>query len=189
MIKKKDLVENEVFSIKLEGIGYTLAQLRDDNCLEVFDTICEADNKWQGVDLNKSSSLFCIVVATSRILKLFHRCVTNEVVPNTKPRVLLGLTFSEIIRSNNLPAFDLIEYEQVFNPNTKKILIENLNPEEHLDILYSYEDIGMHGKPDDIRQRLIRYHTEGVNWDPQIQVLYPEIAPPPPHYKRIKYNK
>lgn len=94
-IIKKELVENSVFSIHLEGVGYTVAQLIDDNQMEFFNIIKKHD-KWTSIDLNKEDVLFCIVVAAHRLLRLFYRNITSELVVNTRGRNSLGLSLSSV---------------------------------------------------------------------------------------------
>ncbi|QHQ17996.1 hypothetical protein GMW39_20670 [Pectobacterium parmentieri] len=94
-IKKKELIENAVFSIYLEGIGYTVAQLRDDCQMEFFDIIREKD-EWNGINLNEEKVLFCIVVAAHRLLALLHRNIKLEVIFNERARYLVGLNYSSV---------------------------------------------------------------------------------------------
>ena len=185
-IIKKHLVDGVVFSIKIEGVGYTAAQLRDDCQMDFFDIIREND-EWEGVDFNQVDVLFCIVVAAHRLLKLFHRNITSEVVGNTRPRILLGLSYTLKLRHTGLFGFNLVEYDNPYNPNVERIIIEDLEPDEHKDIIYSYENLGMNGNPDKIRERLSKYYLSGVNWDLTKSVLYPELSPPPKGYTKVNY--
>ncbi|WP_226093476.1 hypothetical protein LF929_013855 [Dickeya oryzae] len=182
-IKKKDLIENSVFSVYLEGIGYTIAQLRDDCQMEFFD-ILRARDEWGGVDLNEEKVLFCIVVAAHRLLALFHRNITSEVIFNERARCLVGLGYSSVRESTGVFGLNLIEYGDVFDPNNIRVLIKNLDPVFHKDILCSFELLGMNGKVDEIKERLVRYFSEGVNFDAQIKFLYPELELPPKEYVR-----
>ena len=185
---KKHLVDGAVFSIKIEGRGYTVAQFRDDCKMDFFDIIKENDD-WEGIDLNQVDVLFCISVAAHRLLKLFNRDITGEVVGNTRPRILLGLSYTDELRHTGLFGFNFIEYDNPYNPNVVRIIIENLDPDEHKDIIYSYENLGMNGNPDKIRERLSTYFLDGVNWDLTKSVLYPELSPPPQGYIKVDYNK
>ncbi|MCO7262623.1 hypothetical protein [Dickeya zeae] len=182
-IKKKDFIENSVFSVYLEGIGYTIAQLRDDCQMEFFNILRERD-EWGGVDLNEEKVLFCIVVAAHRLLALFHRNITSEVIFNERARCLVGLSYSSVRENTGVFGLNLIECGDVFDPNNIKVLIKNLDPVFHKDILYSFELLGMNGKVDEIKERLVRYFSEGVNFDTQIKFLYPELELPPKWYVR-----
>jgi hypothetical protein len=184
---KKHLVDGAVFSIKIEGVGYAAAQLRDDCQMDFFDIIKDNDD-WEDFDFNKVDVLFCIVVAAHRLLKLFNRNVTSEVIANTRPRTLFGLSYNLNLRHTGLFGFNLVEYDNPYSSDMERILIENLDPEKHRDILYSYENLGMNGSPDKIRSRLSLYFLEGINWDPTKSVLYPELSPPPKGYERVKYT-
>ncbi len=186
-IMKKHLVDGAIFSIKIEGGGYTAAQLRDDCQMDFFDIRNESDD-WEGINFNNVDVLFCIVVAAHRLLKLFNRDITTQVIVNMRPRILLGLSYSSEKRHTGLPGFDFIEYDNPFNPNVKRVLIEKLDPVKNMDVLYSYEHLGMHGEPEKVMQRLNNYFVDGVNWDVQKSILYPELSPPPKGYKRVKYT-
>ncbi|MCG8710777.1 hypothetical protein JHU04_004086 [Brenneria sp. 4F2] len=182
-IKKKELVENSVFSIYLEGIGFTVAQLRGDCQMEFFDVLRDKDD-WAEINLNEEKILFCIVVAAHRLLALFHRNITSEVIFNEKERGLVGLSYSSVRESTGVFGLELIEYDKTFNPNKIKVLIKNLDPVSHQDILYSFEFLGMNGNVEKINKRLVRYFSEGINFDNQIKYLYPELDLPPKEYVR-----
>lgn len=183
---KKHLIDGAVFSIKIEGVGYTAAQLRDDCQMDFFDIIKEND-EWDNVDLNQVDVLFCIVVSAHRLLKLFNRNITSEVIVNQRQRTLIGLSYTSKLRHTGLFGFNLIEYDNPYNPNNARVLIENLDPEEHKNIIYSYEHLGMNGQPEKVMQRLINYFVDGVNWNIQKSVLYPELSPPPKGYVKVNY--
>lgn len=189
VIRKKDLVEDSVFSIKIGEHGYVLAQLRDDCRMDVFDNLRQEDI-WDGEDLNKASILFTLVVAEHRLLKLFNSEVTTIVKPNTRPRVLIGLSYGEIRDSTKMPGLRLIKYDPVYDPSNIEVLIPALEPENplHKDYIYSYEDIGMQGKPEVIRNRIITYYETGVNWDKSNELLYPELSPPPKGYVKVSFT-
>lgn len=182
-VKKKELVENSVFSIYLEGIGYTVAQLRDDCQMEFFDVLRDRDD-WVGINLNEEKILFCIVVAAHRLLALFHRNVTSDVIFNERERCLVGLSYSSVREGTGVFGLDLIEYDKTFDPNNIRVLIGKLDPVFHKDVLYSFEFLGMNGNVEKIKKRLVRYFSEGVNFDTQIKYLYPELEFPPKGYVR-----
>ena len=183
---KKHLVDGAVFSIKIEGVGYTAAQLRDDCQMDFFDIVQETD-EWNDIDFNQVDVLFCIVVAAHRLLKIFNRNITSEVTVNSRPRLLLGLSYNNNLRHTGLFSFNLVKYHNPYNSSMEQVLVENLDPVKHKDILYSYENLGMSGSPDKVMSRLSQYFLEGVNWDVSKSVLYPELSPPPKGYKKISY--
>ncbi|WNJ94247.1 MULTISPECIES: hypothetical protein [Vibrio] len=189
VVRKKELIEDAVFSIKVDGFGYVLSQLRDDSRMDIFDNLKD-DDEWQGEDLNKANILFTIVVAEHRLLKLFSRNVTSVVKINQRPRCLIGLSLSEEVReSSSLPGLRLIRYEKTYDPNNIEVLIPMLDPIVHKDLIYSYEYIGMQGNPEEIKNRIELYYKNGINWDKQKSVLYPELELPPRGYKNISYDE
>ncbi|CCN33791.1 hypothetical protein VIBNISO65_1540027 [Vibrio nigripulchritudo SO65] len=188
-IRKKDLKEGKVFSIQVGNFGYVLAQLRDNCRMDVFDNL-RTEDEWKEENLNEAKVLFTIVVADHRLLKLFNSDVTSVVIPNTRKRELVALKMSSNIRkSTNLPTLSLIKHTEVYDPNNIEILIEDLDPEFHKDILYSYEYVGMVGQADKIRDRIFTYFSSRINWDKQKSIFYPELVPPPKDYKKKVWSK
>lgn len=61
VIRKKDLVEDAVFSVELESLGYAVLQFRDNCRMDVFCVLKNTDDDWRGLDLNKADILFTIV--------------------------------------------------------------------------------------------------------------------------------
>ena len=185
MIKKKELVENAIFSIKLREELYTIAQLRFNHRLECFD-ITKKDDSWEGVDLNHIDPIFCIVVAEDRLLKLFHTNQSDVIHPNLRPIPQKVLSYGGI----NRKAFqvDLVEMDECYSSvdNHLTVVVKDVNVNEHLDIIYQYELAGMMGDPEKIRNRLLRYFDTGVNWDEQKEVFFSNIVVPPPNY-RVKH--
>ncbi|RXJ94531.1 hypothetical protein CRV00_06285 [Malaciobacter molluscorum] len=188
IIKKKELIENAIFSIKIDDLGYVLSQLRDDSRMDIFDNLKDKD-EWQGEDLNNTNILFTIVVAEHKLLKLFSNNVTSVVKANKRPRLLLGLSLSEEIReSTSMPGLRLIKYDKVYDPNNVEVIIPILNPIMHKDIIYSYEYIGMQGNYKEIKDRILKYYKEGIDWDKQKAILYPDLELPSKGYKKILYK-
>ncbi|MBY7861048.1 hypothetical protein KW419_22795 [Vibrio fluvialis] len=184
VIRKKDLVVDSVFSIQVPEYGYVLAQIRKDCHLEVFDCLRKEDS-WDDVDLNNIPVLFNIVVAVSRLLKLFSKDFTASVKVNRRPQPILSLSLGEVRPSTNLFGLTLVKHEEVYDPNNEMVLMSSLDPEEHRDILYSFEYLGMNGKPEVIRSRISTYYETGINWDNQKSILYPELPLPPKGYQRM----
>lgn len=184
IIKKKELIENAIFSIKIDDLGYVLSQLRDDSRMDVFDNLKDKD-EWQGEDLNNTNILFTIVVAEHKLLKLFSNNVTSVVKANKRPRLLLGLSLSKEIReSTSMPGLRLIKYDKVYDPNNVEVIIPILDPIMHKDIIYSYEYIGMQGNYKEIKDRILKYYKEGIDWDKQKAILYPDVELPSKGYKK-----
>ncbi|ELP1875750.1 hypothetical protein [Vibrio vulnificus] len=184
VIRKKDLVVDSVFSIQVPEYGYVLAQFRKDHHLEVFDCLRKEDS-WKGVDLNNVPVLFNIVVAGHRLLKLFSKEVSESVSNNKRPQPILSLTLGEVRPSTKVFSLMLVKHEEIYDSNNEMVLIPNLDPEEHRDILYSFEYLGMNGKPEVIRSRISTYYETGINWDNQKSILYPELPLPPKGYQRM----
>ncbi|HAS6172652.1 hypothetical protein JKP31_22850 [Vibrio vulnificus] len=184
VIRKKDLVVDSVFSIQVPEYGYVLAQFRKDHHLEVFDCLRKEDT-WEGVDLNNVPVLFNIVVAGHRLLKLFSKEVSESVSNNKRPQPILSLTLGEVRPSTKVFSLMLVKHEEIYDSNNEMVLIPNLDPEEHRDILYSFEYLGMNGKPEVIRSRISTYYETGINWDNQKSILYPELPLPPKGYQRM----
>jgi len=184
VIRKKDLFVDSVFSIQVPEYGYVLAQFRKDHHLEVFDCLRKEDS-WKGVDLNNVPVLFNIVVAGHRLLKLFSKEVSELVSSNKRPQPILSLTLGEVRPSTKVFSLMLVKHEEIYDSNNEMVLIPNLDPEEHRDILYSFEYLGMNGKPEVIRSRISTYYETGINWDNQKSILYPELPLPPKGYQRM----
>ena len=184
VIRKKDLVVDSVFSIQVPEYGYVLAQFRKDHHLEVFDCLRKEDS-WKGVDLNNVPVLFNIVVAGHRLLKVFSKEVSELVSSNKRPQPILSLTLGEVRPSTKVFSLMLVKHEEIYDSNNEMVLIPNLDPEEHRDILYSFEYLGMNGKPEVIRSRISTYYETGINWDNQKSILYPELPLPPKGYQRM----
>lgn len=184
VIRKKDLVVDSVFSIQVPEYGYVLAQFRKDHHLEVFDCLRKEDS-WKGVDLNNVPVLFNIVVAGHRLLKVFSKEVSELVSSNKRPQPILSLTLGEVRPSTKVFSLMLVKHEEIYDSNNEMVLIPNLDPEEHRDILYSFEYLGMNGKPEVIRNRISTYYETGINWDKKKSILYPELPLPSKDYQRM----
>jgi len=184
VIRKKDLVVDSVFSIQVPEYGYVLAQFRKDCHLEVFDCLRKEDS-WEGVDLNNVPVLFNLVVAGHRLLKLFSKEVSELVNSNKRLQPILSLTLGEVRPSTKVFSLMLVKHEEIYDSNNEMVLISNLDPEEHRDIFYSFEYLGMNGKPEVIRNRISTYYETGINWDNQKSILYPELPLPPKGYQRM----
>ncbi|EKA7356828.1 hypothetical protein OL322_004402 [Vibrio vulnificus] len=184
VIRKKDLVVDSVFSIQVPEYGYVLAQIRKDCHLEVFDCLRKEDS-WDDVDLNNIPVLFNIVVAVSRLLKLFSKDFTASVKVNRRPQPILSLSLGEVRPSTKVFSLRLVKHQEIYDSNNIAVLIPSLDPEEHRDILYSFECLGMMGEPEIIRNRITTYYETGVNWDNQKSILYPELPLPPKGYQRM----
>lgn len=70
MLKSLKWQEGLVLSVKVEEGLYTIAQMRSDYLLEIFD-IFRFDDDWRGADLNGANVLFTIVVSIKTLRKFF----------------------------------------------------------------------------------------------------------------------
>ncbi|QHQ17995.1 hypothetical protein GMW39_20665 [Pectobacterium parmentieri] len=77
----------------------------------------------------------------------------------------------------------------MFDPSDTRILVQDLEPNKHKDILYSFELLSMNGSVEKIKKRLTTYFNDGINLDEQIRILYPEVELPPKGYTRIKESE
>lgn len=145
----------------------------------------EKEDTWEGVDLNNVPVLFNIVVAGHRLLKLFSKEVSELVSNNKRPQPILSLTLGDVRPSTKVFSLMLVKHEEIYDSNNEMALIPNLDPEEHRDILYSFEYLGMNGKPEVIRSRISTYYETGINWDNQKSIIYPELPLPPKGYQRM----
>jgi hypothetical protein len=168
---KKDLVEGAVLSIKLKENLYTIAQVKYDHTLQCFNIFREDDN-WDGVDLNKEKHLFCVVIATSVILKLFKAKHNDSVIADKRPIPLKIIIDHPLTRIPQLKEMDGIGN---VSPNEWKLIVDNLNLKDHLDLIYKYEITAMMGNPKDIKDRLLRYYNTGINFDDQKKWFFPDL--------------
>ena len=182
-ILKKEIIDGQVFSIHLEGVGFSLAQMRNNYKMEFFN-ILRKEDYWEDVDMNKLEVSFDIIVASQRLVKLFHRNVTGEVVKNLRAPLLIGLSLSSNMRDSGLYFLNLVKYKLPYYPEEEEIIIGDLDPIKHKDILYSYDYIGMVGQVNKIKERLLIFFVNGINIDPAVITLYPEVGLPPKGYKR-----
>lgn len=181
MLKKKDLVTGAILSIKLKEDLYTLGQLHYNHRLECFDITRKTD-EWSGVNLNTINPIFCLVVAESRLLKLFHSNQSGIVVANQRETPKRVIT--SVLQPQGKPSISLVEMDERYDSTRAKVIIPNLNIDEHLDAIHSHEGAWMIGQPEKIRNRLLRYFETGVNWDESKAFSFPNIQPP-----LLKHNK
>lgn len=170
--------EGRVLSIHVDKDLYTLAQMRNDYLLEVFDVFQSSDD-WDGVDLNKAKIIFCIVVSPKNVKKIFSdRLVESSVIKNHRP--IRKWMLSPILGAPGKMGADLIELTESYSDIDSKIIKPSLSAEEDADLIYEYELCGMEGNPDRLLKRIRVYHETGVNWDETKKVLFPTIQLPPP---------
>lgn len=54
----------------------------------------------------------------------------------------------------------------------QKVLIPQLTVKDHLDIIHTKENVGMHGGFKDIQIHLLKFYENGINWD-ESQSFFP----------------
>lgn len=167
-----------MLSIQVENGLYTLAQMRANYLLEVFD-VFRADESWGEVDLNLSKILFCIFVSTKNIKGIFSaHPVGNLVIKNKRP--IRKRMLSAVFGSPGSMGADLIELSESYSNIGGQIIKPSLNILDDEDLIYEYELCGMEGNPDRLLNRIKVYHSTGVNWDVSKKFLFPDIQPPLP---------
>jgi hypothetical protein len=178
MLKSLKWEEGRVLSIQVAADLYTLAQMRANYLLEVFDTF-RATDEWEGVDLNTAKIIFCIVVSPKNIKSIFsERPVEDSVVKNSRP--IRSRMLSSILGAPGQMGAKLIELTESYSNIGAKVINPSLSAEDDAELIYEYELCGMEGNPDRLLKRIRVYHQTGVNWDETKKVLFPTLQPPPP---------
>lgn len=176
MLKSLKWQEGLVLSVKVEEGLYTIAQMRSDYLLEIFD-IFRFDDDWRGADLNGANVLFTIVVSIKNIKKIFSSIVSDGfAVPNNRPveRCMLSAIFGT---PGNTGA-KLIELSEDYSNIGARVIKDTLSPDRDLALIHRYELCGMVGDPEKIILRIKNYRETGVNWDPSKEFLFPGIQRP-----------
>ncbi|WPN57895.1 hypothetical protein [Pseudomonas sp. P9_31] len=175
MLKKITWQDGTILSLKLRDDLYTLVQMREDYYLEFFD-IKNSRDEWSDIDLGKTDILFFNFTATKALKTLAISAPPLEKVAadNRRPqRILL-----RAIIGGNYGA-DLIELTDSLEDFDATVLKSNLTLENDLETIYRYELSGIIGDPEKLRNRLINYFDNGVNWDEAKAFLFKGISPPP----------
>lgn len=73
---------------------------------------------------------------------------------------------------------DLIELPASLDELEAKVLKNNLTLSDDLETIYKYELSGMVGDPEKLRERLINYFDNGINWDKSKEFLFKSISVP-----------
>jgi hypothetical protein len=182
MLKRVVWTENTVLGVQLRQDLFTLAQMRRNHIMQFFD-IQRTNNDWGTVDLNKFRSLFFIFVAENRLKPLFNEVFnTDKVIPSSEaiPKLML----SAVIGNDGVHCANLIELNQDYSTDGKRIVKQNLTSEIDIDVIYHHELAGMIGDPEKIRKRLIRFFDTGVNFDDSKVFLFKDIELPQPQSQR-----
>ncbi|MBE8593618.1 hypothetical protein IQK56_23360 [Pseudomonas sp. MAFF 301449] len=174
MLKKIAWQENKVLSLKLKDELYTLVQMREDYYLQFFDLTSNEDT-WTDVDLEKVDTLFFIFTSTQALKGLaisepsLDKISIDKRVPEKKMlRAIIGGNYGA----------DLIELTDSFETLDAVTLKSNLTLADDLNTIYKYELSGMLGDPEKLRNRLINYFDNGINWDKSKEFLFKGISPP-----------
>ncbi|WP_152645538.1 hypothetical protein [Pseudomonas sp. 10-1B] len=176
MLKSLKWQEGLVLSVKIEEGLYTIAQMRSNYLLEVFD-LFRIDDDWRGVDLNSVDVLFTIVVSIKNIKRIFSSIVSDEfTVPNNRPAEKCML--SAIFGTPGNTGAKLIELSEDYSNIGARVIKDTLSPDRDLALIHRYELCGMVGDPEKIILRIKNYRETGVNWDPSKEFLFPGIQRP-----------
>lgn len=174
MLKKITWQEGKVLSLKLKDDLYTLVQMRKNYYLQFFD-LTSAQNTWSDVDLRTVDTLFFIFTSTKALKGLaVSELSSDDVSLDERPperrmlRAIIGGNYGA----------DLIELTDTFETIDATTLKSNLTLANDLDTIYKYELSGMIGDPEKLRNRLINYFDNGINWDKSKEFLFKGIFPP-----------
>lgn len=174
MLKKITWQEGKVLSLKLRDDLYTLVQMRKNYYLQFFDLI-NAQDSWTGIDLEKTDTLFFIFASTKvfKGLAISEPSLETISIDKRPPEKKL---LRAIIGGNY--GADLIELTESFETLDATTIKSNLKLADDLDTIYRYELSGMLGDPEKLRNRLINYFDNGINFDKSKEFLFKEISPP-----------
>jgi len=175
MSKKMKWQDGNIFSLKLRDDLYTLVQMRKDYYLQFFDIKSSFDG-WSDVNLAATDTLFFVFTSTAALKALVVSEPSPEKVSPDKRRPQ-KIMLRAIIGGNW--GADLIELPDSLEGLDAAVLKSNLTLENDLDTIYRYELSGMVMDPDKLRERLINYFDQGINWDVSKAFLFKGIAPPP----------
>jgi|SRR5476649_241680 len=174
MLKKITWQEGKVLSLKLKDDLYTLVQMRKDYYLQFF-ALKSAQDAWTEVDLGKVDTLFFIFTSTKALkgLAISEPSLDNISIDKRPPekkilRAIIGGNYGA----------DLIELTDSFETLDATTLKSNLTLADDLDTIYKYELSGMLGDPEKLRNRLINYFDNGINWDNSKEFLFKGISLP-----------
>lgn len=175
MLKQLKWTENAVFSIRLRENLFSLAQMRKNHIMQFFDIQCTT-SKWGG-DLNCVRSLFFLFVAENRIKSLFvEKLDRSVVIPSQEP--IPRLMLSPVIGSDGSCGANLVELTEDFSAYGARIVKENLSQTLDRDLIYRYELTGMVGDSEKLKNRLILFFDNSLNWDESKSFVFRGIDPP-----------
>ena len=178
MLKSLKWEDDRVLSICVGENLFTLAQMRANYLLEVFD-VFRTDDSWEGVDLNSAEIIFCIFISPKNLKSIFSdRPVESSILKNQ--RAIRKRMLSANLGAPGSMSADLIDLSSSFSNIDGNIVRERLTPEKDSELIYKYEFCGMAGNPDRVLNRLKLYHQTGVNWDETKKVIFPDLPPPAP---------
>ena len=163
-------------SLRLREHLYCLAQMHVSPYMQFYDAFSN-DDRWEGVDLNTVSPLFCVTVAERRLLPLVERVVGGEeVTPDQRdiPRLMIdpALNFDD---GYPFSGGSLVEVDARGETVGTPVVKANLEVGVDDEIIRRYELTNMWVTPDEVSDRLIRYFDTGVNWDVHKEKVFPGI--------------
>ena len=175
--------KDSVISLKLKDDLYTLAQMVNTVSKMRFFNVFRDNDEWGGVDLNEIDSLFCVSVGNVVIQRLGQRKVSlKEAKPSREPCERFYIDPFENFDGYNLRdeffwrggrLVDLGECSLGIARDAPTN-IPNLSVEEHRDVIKKFELSGMWGA-EQILDRLVRFHSTGVNQDPMKEKVFPGL--------------
>jgi hypothetical protein len=178
-MRKIPFAVGDVLNIKLRDDLFSIAQVSLPSYVTFFD-IASKNGDWKDVDLSKTPILFCAVVATTRMKPLIvGKLASDRVKADTRQMERLfikpGLNFSggHAFRGGNL-----IEVDDRGETTQRPIIKKGLTAEADSELILKYELTNMWNDPELLRDRLIRYFDDGINWDRHKEQIFPGIKPP-----------
>jgi hypothetical protein len=176
MLKKIQWKDDAIFSIKVKDELFSIAQMRANHIMQFF-AISNRDGHWHNLNLNNEQPLFFAFVAEGKIKSLFHEKIEDEsVIPSRAPIPTLMLSAS-IGTAGSIGA-NLIELDENYSTEGKRIVKADLLADSDLALIYQYELAGMIGAPQKIKNRLVRFFDTGVNWDDAKSFIFKNIPLP-----------
>ncbi|WP_233424562.1 hypothetical protein [Pseudomonas savastanoi] len=152
MLKSIKWLEDAVLVVKVDGVTYTLAQMRKNGLMEFFD-VFRSNDSWEDVDLNKCKLLFCIFVAEKRIKNIFVRILNdNEVIKNSRPIIKEMLSFEWV--SENVYTSNLIELSDSYSSVGGRVINTALSDKSDIETISAHEFCGVFGDPKKLLDRI-----------------------------------
>jgi hypothetical protein len=190
---KKNIIwrKNDIVSICISDNLYTIAQMFDSPIMCFYD-ITSNDGIWEKIDLVNIRTLFKIFVNNSINKDFIEKKVSNkDVFPITQHQDMYFIKPYNIMdgshykgNKNSFPFLGgkLIKYDYNLGAVRSPIIKEDLSLPEDVKIIEHYELTNMWNR-EEIRERLIRYFSNGINRDDLKYEVFPDLW-----YDREKYR-